>query len=155
VLARTGRPHPDASIRDAGVKWAQAVIRRPLLVPLVFTAVFLVTWSILLAAFLRPNAVLVGGVASAVLVGRGMRAQWRSAKQVLACNLIVDGSVSTATMVENSTGKAGNPGTMPIRPTWLDRSDNAAFGSKLWHKFALGFLVLTTIGILAIIVAVG
>jgi hypothetical protein len=135
ALAKEGRPHPDAAVRSMAVQWAYSEVARALLPSIVFSIVLLLSWSVLLSAFLRPAGVLFGALIGLVAMAGSMRTHWRRATDVLRSNVVG---------IESTT----------VRPTWLPRSsDSVAFGSKVWHKLALAFLLLAALGVLAALVA--
>jgi hypothetical protein len=135
ALAKAGRPHPDPAVRSMAVHWARSVVARPLLLPLVAAGMMIVLWSVLLSVFLRPSAGLFGAILGLLLIAWSMRAQWRMAKDVLRSNL-------------------GDTESTTVRPRWVQHSsDPLAFGSKLWHKLALAFLIVVSLCVLAALVA--
>jgi len=136
-LAKAGRPHPDPAVRSMAVQWAQSVVARPLLLPIVSTTVLVLSCSVVMSVFLRPSAGRVGAIVGLLVGAWSIRNQWRMARDVLRCNL-------------------GDAGSVALRPRWLEHaSDPVAFGSKFWHKLALAFLLLVSLGVIAILVAAG
>jgi hypothetical protein len=122
-LAKTGRPHPDFSVRADAIEWA-TVTQRPVLSPLVLTSVGVLTCSIVLSAVVPRGGVLVGAVAGVVIVVWGMATQWRLAKPVLAANVAPVEPVGP-TVCNPGAGQGHEATTVAaepqVRPRWLDQ----------------------------------